>query len=429
MEETHPPCECSSPTPSCRTYGWMKGQKWNICQGPPSAKRDAYLTRWTLKTVASSMPSRHVPQLVHKEYEALSAQSVGTELKQILTSLGFSNCGGCAAYTLQMDRWGIAGCKEKYGEILTHLRAEQRKRGWLSLIAASVAAVRTGIAFRLDPLDPAPGLLDEALRRAEAKVTPVDVPPSPGKVVVTTVWSYGVTTCRERLGTLLPETLESLEKSGFPEPRLFADGCMEHDLDAHALTHLEHTCRFPAVQVAGNLTLALWELYHRDPHADRYAVFQDDCLASVGLREYLEACEYPSQGYWSLYTSKENHDRCEKEYYGWYESNQLGKGAVGLVFDKTSLLTLLGSPELLGRPQDTRRGHKAIDGGIVHALSKAGWKEYVHNPSLLQHTGVESVQNPLRHKNRRMVAPNWVGDLKRTDTETVSAIMTRLRAK
>ena len=30
-------------------------------------------------------------------------------------------------------------------------------------------AVKTGLAFKLNPLDPAPGLLYEAIRRAEAK--------------------------------------------------------------------------------------------------------------------------------------------------------------------------------------------------------------------------------------------------------------------
>lgn len=234
-------------------------------------------------------------------------------------------------------------------------------------------------------------------------------------------WSYGVTTCLERLETTLPTALSSLREAGFDKPRLFVDNARDRDLNS-TLHAYETTCRHPRIEVAGNLTLALWELYHRNPHADYYAVFQDDCLACRGLRTYLDSCEYPVQGYWSLYTYEGNYRRCAEGYHGWYESDQLGKGAVGLVFNTTALLTLLGSPELLGRPQDKRRGHKAIDGGVVHALNKAGWKEWVHNPSLLQHQKSPSVQNPLRSVHRNMDAPNWAGD-----TEDVSAIMRRLK--
>lgn len=277
------------------------------------------------------------------------------------------------------------------------------KQGWTDLFGAAWKAVFKGLPLTVE------GLLDEALRRAE------------GNKVPKKTWSYGVTTCLERLDDALLTALSSLQEAGFDKPRLFVDNAQDCDLNS-TLYAYETTCRHPRIEVAGNLTLALWELYHRDPHADYYAVFQDDCLACKGLRAYLDSCEYPTQGYWNLYTYAGNYSRCANGYHGWYESDQLGKGAVGLVFDRTTLLTLLGSPELLGRPQDKRRGHKAIDGGIVHALNKEGWKEWVHNPSLLQHQRTPSVQNPLRSPQKNMDAPNWVGD-----TEDVSAIMRRLK--
>ena len=52
---------------------------------------------------------------------------------------------------------------------------------------------------------------------------------------------------------------------------------------------------------------------------------------------------------------------------------------------------------LVNRPQDVNRGHKAIDGGIVDALSPLGFVEYVHNPSLVQHTGLVSSMSNKRH--------------------------------
>lgn len=36
-------------------------------------------------------------------------------------------------------------------------------------------------------------------------------------------WAYGVTTVESRLNTTLPMTLDSLDRGGFPDPRLFVD--------------------------------------------------------------------------------------------------------------------------------------------------------------------------------------------------------------
>jgi len=217
-----------------------------------------------------------------------------------------------------------------------------------------------------------------------------------GKVV----WQYGVTTVPERLETLLPDTLKSLEVAGFPEPRLFVDG--PYSSTAKALG-LPTTYRDPKVRAFGNWVLALWELYLRNPHADRYAIFQDDLVAYPHLREYLERSVYPHQhnnmqpGYWNLYTFPINLTLCPKDYIGWYPSDQCGKGAVGLVFCKDAVTTLLSQSHTVGRPQNIKRGHRAIDGGIVTAMRNARWREYVHNPSLVQHTGTESTLDNRQH--------------------------------
>jgi hypothetical protein len=93
----------------------------------------------------------------------------GTELKALLGELGFSARSGCGCddKARQMDAWGVAGCQARRTEILDWLRAEQAKRKWSERWAAAVNAVRTGLALRLNPIDPAPGLLDIAIERAE----------------------------------------------------------------------------------------------------------------------------------------------------------------------------------------------------------------------------------------------------------------------
>src|SRR5437870_5459108 len=109
-------------------------------------------------------------------------------------------------------------------------------------------------------------------------------------------WSYGVTTVPSRRSTLLPKTLQSLRAAGFGEPRLFIDGCKQDEAVGYSCQfRLPITARDPAVRPAGNWILSLWELYIREPVADRYAIFQDDLITYRNLRDYLEACKYPSQ--------------------------------------------------------------------------------------------------------------------------------------
>lgn len=210
-------------------------------------------------------------------------------------------------------------------------------------------------------------------------------------------WAYGLTTVPERLADHFPRTLASLSKSGFDKPRIFVDGAK----DSKAYDHLglEVTTHSPNLRTAGNWVLSLYELYIREPNADRYAIFQDDFVTGLNLRIYLDCCKYPEKGYWNLYTFPCNQRLCPegKTYQGWFPSDQYGKGAVALVFNREAVCTLLSSRRLVDRPQDLSRGHKAIDGGISEAFIEKGWVEYTHNPSLVQHIGCISSMGNKRH--------------------------------
>lgn len=196
-------------------------------------------------------------------------------------------------------------------------------------------------------------------------------------------WAYGVTTVPERFETVLPRTLASLAKAGFDNPRLFIDGPGEIPA---ALRQYQFSQRVPKLRAFGNWLLAIQELVVLEPTADRYAIFQDDMVTYINLRQYLNQCQYPDKGYLNLYTFPSQ----TKDINGWYLSTQGGKGAVGLVFNRDALLALFSSNYMINRPFDLRRGHKSIDGGIVTAMNNMGWQEYVHNPSLVQHTGIQS---------------------------------------
>lgn len=69
-----------------------------------------------------------------------------------------------------MNKWGVEGYSgEHREEILRHLRSQAGKLGWVDTMKAVALSVINGIAFSLDPTDPASGLLDEAVRRQAAK--------------------------------------------------------------------------------------------------------------------------------------------------------------------------------------------------------------------------------------------------------------------
>lgn len=208
------------------------------------------------------------------------------------------------------------------------------------------------------------------------------------------VWAYGITTVPSRFNDVFLRTLASLRAGGFDKPHLFIDGGKR--LADYEALGLEMTVHFSPVRTFGNWILSLGELYIRNPNADRFAIFQDDFVTYRNLRGYLERSPFPQQGYLNLYTFPSNQTLAPKEMSaGWYLSNQLGRGAVALVFNREGVKQLLHHTHMINKPTDPHKGHKSVDGAISEAFRNLGWKEFVHNPSLVQHTGVaSSMRNP-----------------------------------
>lgn len=202
-------------------------------------------------------------------------------------------------------------------------------------------------------------------------------------------WEYGLTTVQSRRETFLPATLESLKAAGFDRPTLFLDGATHQDAISY-----EEQFKLPVVSrkppnllAVGNWVLALWEMYVRNTKADRYAIFQDDVVACKDLRLYLEKSPYPNKGYLNLYTFPQNQKLVSSEQIGWVETRQTGLGALGLVFDLNAVSRLLSQYSFAYKPRDPARPVTRIDGAVVEAMKKCGYREYAHNPSLLQHAG------------------------------------------
>lgn len=99
----------------------------------------------------------------------------GTEFKRICgEDLGITmpnNCT-CNALAVQMDIWGPAGCRTHSDAIVAQIKANQDLWGWTAAFknfaSAAVGSLKSGLWRKVNWTDPIPGLVQEAIRRAEA---------------------------------------------------------------------------------------------------------------------------------------------------------------------------------------------------------------------------------------------------------------------
>jgi hypothetical protein len=119
---------------------------------------------------ANLMPEER-PTRQHPGFSSplLVQEGPGTELKRLLESLGVHNVENCSCRERmeEMNRWGVAGCKERRNEIVDWMREGAPRFGWSVVVGAAFKAVTLGLAFKLDWLDPFPAIADEAILRAE----------------------------------------------------------------------------------------------------------------------------------------------------------------------------------------------------------------------------------------------------------------------
>lgn len=244
----------------------------------------------------------------------------------------------------------------------------------------------------------------QSVRMNKTRLVPLQSKPTETK------WTCGICTVPQRRTTTLPKTIHSILSSGFPSPHLFIDvqpneGSGEYPYIPDVIKEYQtdfgfnFTLHSTNIRAFGNWYLALGELYIRNPHANRYALFQDDIILCSDLREYLELSQYPDKGYMNLMTFPQNEaekfnyfpkETPEEKMIGWYPSNQKGKSATGYVFDRNTVLEILRSEHMQRRMQDEKKGHQNIDGALSDTLRMRGYTEYVHSPSLIRHIGTET---------------------------------------
>lgn len=219
-------------------------------------------------------------------------------------------------------------------------------------------------------------------------------------------WAYGVTCVPARFDRLLPRTLESLAAAGWDRPRLFVDGTGADPgwQPGRVGCRDGWTVRDPALGAFGNWVLALWELWVRAPRADLFALFQDDLVCVRNLRAYVEreAVKPSGMRFFNLYTAAPGRQdpppRSLPGGAGWYHGNDMVRGALALVLPAAAVRAVLADPGVVARPLDAQKGTRNIDGAVSEALRPRGWREWVHAPSPVQHTGGDcSTLAPAKH--------------------------------
>lgn len=168
MESTLPSCVCTKPVDGttfiCPRYERMMFLRdWEFCSGDcplsrpcPEYTRAIYVKKYS-KGAVKIQPGKAI------------VGGPGTEIGELIVKLGVvetKDCQ-CRARIVQMDEWGVEGCKEKRAYIIDWLKEQQATLGWAKNAAITANAIVQGLW--LNPLNPIGSLVDLAIKRAEEK--------------------------------------------------------------------------------------------------------------------------------------------------------------------------------------------------------------------------------------------------------------------
>ena len=106
--------------------------------------------------------------------EIINDNGVGSHLWRLFSRLGICHKPDCPCLLLAdiMNGLGPQGCRERREDLLRLMRKNQKKYGWYDYLKAGINATLSGLVFKLNPLNPLPGLLDMAIdltERSEAQ--------------------------------------------------------------------------------------------------------------------------------------------------------------------------------------------------------------------------------------------------------------------
>lgn len=101
----------------------------------------------------------------------IPTEGPGTELHKLFLEIKIrkDSCERCLTLLATMNVWGPNRCRENKPQIVNELKSRAHEFNFGEKAKAAVMALVTGLAFELNWLDPFPGLVDEAIRRAKLK--------------------------------------------------------------------------------------------------------------------------------------------------------------------------------------------------------------------------------------------------------------------
>lgn len=250
----------------------------------------------------------------------------------------------------------------------------------------------------------------QAQKEAELQGSKLSLGTLPPAYVPRHRWAFGMITCSERIDSgLTLQTLRSVHAGGFDLKKLtlFVDKSEKGKIRAfNGSDNLESILFRSKIGAWGNWYLGLQELMIRHHDCAYYAMFQDDFVMCKNTLKYIEAClhKIPTMSYLNLFSFLNSQWEVEHVRGVWkkgaymvdrpQQSQQCGRGALAYVFPRDAVVGLLSSKAVVMKSISVTNPTKNIDGAVVDGLNAAGWTEYVHGPSLVWHTGVQSVVRP-----------------------------------
>lgn len=204
----------------------------------------------------------------------LIGKGVGTELKKLIPEVLNSSGCGCRAYALQMNRWGIEGCEERFDQIVAYLVDKASSKNLLSWIPNKATKVVASKFLKI------------AIEKAKEEQ-------SNSKYK----WFTAVTTS-PRIDCTLKQSVDSMIACGF-DPVIFAEP--------------NSTILDNRLTIQNEKRLGVW---YNWLNSCRYAVHntdaelimtvQDDSLFHPDSKSFTESLLWPDEdcGFLSLYTPK-----------------------------------------------------------------------------------------------------------------------------
>ncbi len=206
-------------------------------------------------------------------------------------------------------------------------------------------------------------------------------------------WASAMLTA-PRTNSRIETSLFSLRRAGFENIRVFAEPNTPIPTDVDSALVTRRSRRHGNML---NFYACLSTLLEETPGADAYAVFQDDIVAAIGLRQWCEEQFWPlGNGIVSLFTPKIHAMNTS----GWRVISpgvQRVCGAQAIVFRKDILQLFLSDPHVLRELQLRSFSDDAVIGGW---LQRTGQGIAYHTPSLVQHVGeISSIYSAVDGRN------------------------------